>query len=1095
MATSATVWTSTSIALLETQVAKLVSATCVPGIAMDSISIAGDSAAEATRKIADAFTRLVKMTMTDTTLHLMAVVPLWEDNATANFQLLAKACADQEHKVSLHIVGLAPGLHHLFEPDDRSSADSGAPRQVIDALTALSGDVDFNCSYTLVDDYAANGAPVNFTIDSLAQYLALLQIALTTNYYSVLSPALLSAHSGANLSMGISSLSFSREAVTDQLLGLGFLAALDGVGINLTEVDAQKAANTAEQILDGIDTRYPKLFDREIRPLYKDGGLDEGASVARAAGILDTDIAALRAGILSLLTDSSLTLPEKEAVLAMILGRDNEIIRGMQYDHKGRLLDDACQVPIDLYVDAFNNCCSESGLLPIRGNFHALKKYVWNPNTEEMVESTENLKALNPLSEIKRLKQQILNTTAFIREKSDEVADLVKAEKHRSDVEEIRRKWRKPEGDMANVEYKEQPLDQKYVPSPDLKPKDSVDLRKFFPPARNQRSLGSCTSFVVSSMYEATMARNGVEGDILMSPAYLFYYSNVLTGRPTGGSNYFEQLQVLGSHGICYETLHPYDAENPTDKPSAAAEEDAALHRALVAQQVPLVNEPDKAETLRRNHRMLTSALSEGYPVGISLKVFDNLGTDGAFVQHPLDTPGAKVDGWHAMLLVGYSQDNDFYIVRNSWGQDFGDDGYCYMPSSYIDDPEYNDFACIITEITDKGGSSPAEVPTVLADFAATESEIRIAAIRNVISKAKVELANDKKLYSEYYKYYQRLVQQLTMPKVQNGIREAAENAQVAHYIDVDNRKRELEDTFVAKLKEHKKKLIQTILYLLCATVVLGVVCYFIPTTTTFLSCAVSAVLTVFAWLGYKWSVKMRRRNLQEELDAMAVSANEQAIRLMEMQIRFHVAGMWLNRFHKISNEIGNVYERLVSYNSTLREWQKQYSADVEAAPATAGEMFRTLDATPLLRAFFDANRNAILANIDLVKLFDDYRANEESLDESHSKLRGEVRDATSALLADFNIVEFLMGRPYPYLRPVKMSDEIATLIAVGQPTYRNTALNATSPTRILFSSVAEALRPRWQNVVTPCFPLQPMHLTHDDPTSIILITLHPFSA
>lgn len=1092
MATSATVWTSTSTAPLETQVARIVGAACAGGPVVDSISLAGDTTASAIQKIAEVFNRLVKMTMSDTTLHLIAVVPLWEESSPAQLRLLAEACAGLQHKVSLHVVGLCSGLRHLFDPTD-GSVDNSASQPAIDVLGTLSCKADFKFSYSLVDDYAANGAPVNFTIDSLAHYIALLQIALTASYYSILSPALLSAHSGSNLSTGISSLSFDREAVADQLLGLGFLAALDKVGINQTEVDAQKAAHTAEAILEGIDTRYPKLFDNEIRPLYKDKGLDEGASVARAASILDADIADLRSGILSLLTSESLTLPEKEAVLAMILGRDNEIIRGMQYDHKGKLLDDACQESINLYVEAFNCCCPESGLLPLRGNYQSLKKYEWDFLANELVESPDNEKALNPLPDIKRLKQQILNTTAFIRDKSDEVADLVRAQKHRSDVEEIRKKWHKPEGDMALVEYKEQPLDDKYQPAPGLKPKDSVDLRKFFPPARNQRSLGSCTSFAVASMYEAMMSRNGIEGDIQMSPAYLFYYSNVLAGRPSGGSNYFDQLKVLGSHGICFENLYPYDAENPTQKPSSGADEDADHHRALAAKQVPMVSEPDKAETLRRNHRMLVSALSEGYPVGISLKVYDNLGSEGAFVQHPLDTPDAKVDGWHAMVLVGYSEENDFYIVRNSWGPEFGDEGYCYIATSYVDDPEYNDFACIITEITDNSRNAPADVPTVLADFAATESEIRIAAIRNVISKAKVELANDKKLYADYYKYYQRLVQQLTMPNVQNGIRKAAEDAQVQHYLDIDSRKRKLEDTFVAKLKEHKKTLIKAILTLLGATVVLAIIYYFIPTTTTFISCAVSCTLTVFAWLGYEWSVKIKRRQLQDELDGMAVSASEQATRLMEMQIRFHVAGMWLNRFHKISNEIGNVYERLVSYNSTLREWQHRYSGEVKAPAASAGEMFRTVDATPLLKNFFEDNRGAILRNIDLVRLFEDYRASEESLEESHRQLRAVVRDATSTLLADFNMAEYLMGRQYPYLNPINLPDEIATLIAVGQPTYRNTALNATSPTRILLSTVADTYRARWQNMVTPCFPLQPMHLTNDDATSIVLITLHPF--
>ena len=35
--------------------------------------------------------------------------------------------------------------------------------------------------------------------------------------------------------------------------------------------------------------------------------------------------------------------------------------------------------------------------------------------------------------------------------------------------------------------------------------------------------------------------------------------------------------------------------------------------------------------------------------------------------------------GGHAMLLVGYDDGDGTFIVRNSWGADWGDRGYCRM--------------------------------------------------------------------------------------------------------------------------------------------------------------------------------------------------------------------------------------------------------------------------------------------------------------------------------------------------------------------------------------------------------------------------------
>jgi C1A family cysteine protease len=43
------------------------------------------------------------------------------------------------------------------------------------------------------------------------------------------------------------------------------------------------------------------------------------------------------------------------------------------------------------------------------------------------------------------------------------------------------------------------------------------------------------------------------------------------------------------------------------------------------------------------------------------------------------------------MLCVGYSDPDRVFIVRNSWGSDWGDKGYCYIPYDYLMSEKYND--------------------------------------------------------------------------------------------------------------------------------------------------------------------------------------------------------------------------------------------------------------------------------------------------------------------------------------------------------------------------------------------------------------------
>ncbi|CAF5109239.1 unnamed protein product, partial [Rotaria sp. Silwood1] len=59
----------------------------------------------------------------------------------------------------------------------------------------------------------------------------------------------------------------------------------------------------------------------------------------------------------------------------------------------------------------------------------------------------------------------------------------------------------------------------------------------------------------------------------------------------------------------------------------------------------------------------------------------------------------------HAMLAVGYNDDLKKFIVRNSWGEDWGAKGYCYIPYDYMIDPNYCRDAYVIRHMeTDMNG-------------------------------------------------------------------------------------------------------------------------------------------------------------------------------------------------------------------------------------------------------------------------------------------------------------------------------------------------------------------------------------------------------
>ena len=66
-------------------------------------------------------------------------------------------------------------------------------------------------------------------------------------------------------------------------------------------------------------------------------------------------------------------------------------------------------------------------------------------------------------------------------------------------------------------------------------------------------------------------------------------------------------------------------------------------------------------------------------PVSIVICVEDSFHNYGGGVYNP-PTCGTSVD--HAVVIVGYGTDpvgGDYWIVKNSWGPSFGEDGYIRM--------------------------------------------------------------------------------------------------------------------------------------------------------------------------------------------------------------------------------------------------------------------------------------------------------------------------------------------------------------------------------------------------------------------------------
>jgi C1A family cysteine protease len=82
----------------------------------------------------------------------------------------------------------------------------------------------------------------------------------------------------------------------------------------------------------------------------------------------------------------------------------------------------------------------------------------------------------------------------------------------------------------------------------------------------------------------------------------------------------------------------------------------------------------------------LKGCLADGYPFVFGFTVYESF--EGPEVAKtgvvPLPGPGDAAIGGHAVLAVGYDDNEERFIVRNSWGPGWGMNGYFTLPYSYV---------------------------------------------------------------------------------------------------------------------------------------------------------------------------------------------------------------------------------------------------------------------------------------------------------------------------------------------------------------------------------------------------------------------------
>ncbi|MCP5493924.1 MAG: C1 family peptidase [Leptospiraceae bacterium] len=213
-----------------------------------------------------------------------------------------------------------------------------------------------------------------------------------------------------------------------------------------------------------------------------------------------------------------------------------------------------------------------------------------------------------------------------------------------------------------------------------------VDLRKYMTEVENQAAANSCTANGVAGAYEYLAKRHLGEESFDVSRLFIYYNARK---RRVGededvedeGSSIFDSIKGLEEFGACSEATWPYDIENVNEEPSEEAYEEASEFLVEDFSYVPT------------NLDIWKHCLAEGNPIIFGTLTFQTFSSHRKRGLVPMPTKQDAIrnkHGRHIMLCVGYSDNEEVFIVRNSWGKDWGDGGYCYIPYDYLMNEKYN---------------------------------------------------------------------------------------------------------------------------------------------------------------------------------------------------------------------------------------------------------------------------------------------------------------------------------------------------------------------------------------------------------------------
>lgn len=220
-----------------------------------------------------------------------------------------------------------------------------------------------------------------------------------------------------------------------------------------------------------------------------------------------------------------------------------------------------------------------------------------------------------------------------------------------------------------------------------------TELSLDMPPIGNQGNQGSCTSWACTyaaasfikhktntSWSYFNYENTGFDYSHLLSPAYTY---NQITNN-CGGTSLHATLSMLKNQGACSLYQFPYNQNNCITQPNSSQTTAALSNK---------INGFKKVN----NNAYIRWAIHYGYPVVFVAQLDAKFGkqstSDGKKIWR---SNTSELKGLHAMCVIGFSNIRRAYLVQNSWGTGWGNNGRIWIDYTKFNQALVNNEAYLV---------------------------------------------------------------------------------------------------------------------------------------------------------------------------------------------------------------------------------------------------------------------------------------------------------------------------------------------------------------------------------------------------------------